>query len=114
MAAPVFRDVGGWTLDHLNVVPSITPVIARRGKTAPAAYEHGLDREDKEAARGFDAPGLVPDVKGLGVREVVRKAKVLGLRIIVKGSGLAVKQSPTPGLPLRTDTQLVVIFRPPC
>lgn len=114
VAAPVFRDVGGWTLNHLNVVPSITPVIARHDMAAPATYEHGLGTEDKGAARGFDVPGLVPDLKGLGVREVVKKAKVLGLPVIVKGSGLAVKQSPTPGLPVRTDTQLVVIFRPPC
>ena len=114
MAAPVFRNVGGWTLNHLNVAPSITTVIARHDMAAPATHEHGLGSEDKGVARGFDVPGLVPDLKGLGVREVVKKAKVLGLPVIVKGSGLAVKQSPTPGLPVRTDTELVVTFRPPC
>jgi cell division protein FtsI (penicillin-binding protein 3) len=114
VAAPVFSDVGGWTLNHLNVVPSVTRVIARREMTAPATYEHGLGREDEGLARSLDVPGLVPDVKGLGVREVLKKAKVLGLRVIVKGSGLAVKQRPTPGLPLRDDTLLVVTFKPPC
>lgn len=113
VAAPVFSDVGGWTLDHLNVAPSVNTVIASHEKTAPATYAHGLGREGEGVARSFDVPGLVPNVKGLGVREVLRKAKVLGLRVIVKGSGLAVKQSPTPGLPLRNNTLLVVTFRPP-
>jgi cell division protein FtsI (penicillin-binding protein 3) len=70
--------------------------------------------EREQVARGFDVPGLVPDVRGLGVREVVKKAQELGLRVIVKGSGLAAEQSPTPGFPLRLDTPLVVTFKPPC
>ncbi|MBW2310745.1 MAG: transpeptidase family protein [Deltaproteobacteria bacterium] len=114
VAAPVFRDVGGWTLNHLNVAPSVSTVLARRGLIVPAAYERGSGMEEKGPARGFDVPGLVPDVKGLGVREVLKKARVLGLRVIVKGSGLAVKQSPTAGLPVRSDTLLVVTFQPPC
>lgn len=114
VAAPVFSDVGGWTLNHLNVAPSITTVIASREMAAPAGHEDRSKTEGEGVARGLDVPGLVPDVKGLGVREVLRKAKVLGLRVIVKGSGLAAEQSPTPGLPLRTDTLLVVTFKPPC
>jgi cell division protein FtsI (penicillin-binding protein 3) len=114
VAAPVFSDVGGWTLNHLDVVPSVTTVIASRETAAPARHGFRSSREGRRVSRGFDVPGLVPNVKGLGVREVLKKAKALGLRVIVKGSGLAAEQSPTPGLPLRNDTLLVVTFRPPC
>jgi len=114
VAAPVFSDVGGWTLNHLNVVPSVTTATASREMGAPSGNDRPSRTEGEQVARGLDLPGLVPDVRGLGVREVVRKAKALGLRVIVKGSGMAAEQSPTPGLPLRGDTPLVVTFRPPC
>jgi cell division protein FtsI (penicillin-binding protein 3) len=114
VAAPVFSDVGGWTLNHLNVVPSVTTAMVRHDKASKARYKYQLSREVEQVARGYEVSGLVPNVKGLGVREVLKKAKVLGLRVIVKGSGLAVNQSPLPGVPLRTDTLLVVTFKPPC
>lgn len=114
VAAPVFSDVGGWTLNHLNVVPSVTTATASREMGAPSSDDRPSRTEGEQVARGLDLPGLVPDVRGLGVREVVRKAKALGLRVIVKGSGMAAEQSPTPGLPLHGDTPLVVTFRPPC
>jgi len=114
VAAPVFSDVGGWTLNHLNVVPSVTTATASREMGAPSGNDRPSRTEGEQVARGLDLPGLVPDVRGLGVREVVRKAKALGLRVIVKGSGMAAEQSPTPGLPLHGDTPLVVTFRPPC
>jgi cell division protein FtsI (penicillin-binding protein 3) len=114
VAAPVFSDVGGWTLNYLNVVPPISTVTASLGRAEPSRGERRSMMETEQVARGFDAPGLVPDVRGLGVREVVKKAQELGLRVIVKGSGLAAEQSPTPGFPLRLDTPLVVTFKPPC
>jgi cell division protein FtsI (penicillin-binding protein 3) len=114
VAAPVFSDVGGWTLNHLNVAPSITMAMASPDRAKPSSDDRWSKTERQQVVSGLDLLGLVPDVSGLGVREVVRKAKALGLRVIVKGSGLAVEQSPTPGLPLRGDTPLVVTFRPPC
>jgi cell division protein FtsI (penicillin-binding protein 3) len=114
VAAPVFRDVGGWTLNHLDVVPSVTTATASSEWAGPSNDDRRSRRERKQAARDFDIPGLVPDVRGLGVREVLKKARALGLRVIVNGSGLAAEQIPTPGVPLQDDTQLVVTFKPPC
>ncbi|GAG03663.1 unnamed protein product, partial [marine sediment metagenome] len=103
VAAPVFSDVGGWTLSHLNVTPSF-----QRNFSYPAEKDKGM------VVLHPDLPGTIPDVKGLAVREVLRKAKRLGLKVIVKGSGLAVEQSPAPGTRLRKHRLLTVIFRPPC
>ncbi|MFW6114747.1 MAG: penicillin-binding protein [Thermodesulfobacteriota bacterium] len=113
VAAPVFRDVGGWTLNHLDVVPSRAVVTASR---SPAVSSGDKDRSSpvqKQAGRNLDLPGYAPDVTGLGVREVVKKAKALGMRVIVNGSGLAVEQSPRAGIPLGVDTPLTVTFKPP-
>jgi len=32
VAAPVFSDVGRWTLNHLNVAPSFPPAVRRAGQ----------------------------------------------------------------------------------
>ena len=120
VAAPVFHDVGCWTLNHFNVMPSFP-----RG-TAPSALSRRAGREGERSASyrvqehggivvlNPDLPGTIPDIKGLGVREVLRKTKRLGLKVIVKGSGLAVEQSPAPGTPLGKHRLLTVTFRPPC
>jgi beta-lactam-binding protein with PASTA domain len=60
-----------------------------------------------------DLPGSIPDLKGLGVRDVLRKARRLGLEVVFKGSGLAVEQSPAPGTPLKKQRTIKVLFRPP-
>jgi cell division protein FtsI (penicillin-binding protein 3) len=108
VAAPVFSDVGGWTLNHLDVMPSIPAVTA-----AAPSNEYRSSSEEGRAARSLDVPGLAPDVTGLGVRDVVKRARALGMRVIVEGSGMAVEQSPKAGIPLRADTPLKVTFRPP-
>jgi cell division protein FtsI (penicillin-binding protein 3) len=103
VAAPVFSDVGSWTLNHLNVTPSLL-----RHVSCP------VEKDEEIVVLNPDLPGTMPDVRGLAMREVLRKTKRLGLKVIVKGSGLAVEQSPAPGTPLRKRRLLTVTFRPPC
>ena len=132
IAAPVFSDVGRWTLNHLNVIPSFPPATARPASQArpsllpsgarrtgheragQQSFSHPVEREKETVVLNPDLPGLIPDLKGLGVRDVLRKARRLGLKVVVKGSGLAVKQSPAPGTPLKKQRLLTVTFRPPC
>ncbi len=103
VAAPVFSEVGYWTLNHLAVPPSVRPAVSR-----------AVGVEEKLQVRNPDQPGFMPDVLGLGVREVLRKTRKLGIKVVVKGSGLAVEQSPAPGTPLVKGRLLTVNFRPPC
>jgi cell division protein FtsI (penicillin-binding protein 3) len=115
VAAPVFSDVGYWTLRHLNVTPSLPPATLR---SALLPRRTGRERVGKQRlfypASNPDLPDSIPNVKGLGVRDVLRKAKRLGLEVVVEGSGLAVKQTPAPGAPLKKHGLLTVTFRPPC
>jgi cell division protein FtsI (penicillin-binding protein 3) len=104
VAAPVFSEVGSWTLNHLNITPS-----------APRSLVYTAEKEKKTR---FHTPevllGSMPDVKGLGIRDVLKTAKRLGLEVVVKGSGLAAEQTPAPGTPLTKGKLLTVTFRPPC
>ncbi len=126
VAAPVFSDVGSWTLNHLNITPSFQP--ATSGQVADgqseAARARGLwagkqsfscpvEREEESVALDPDLPGLMPDLKGLGVRDVLRKTRQLGLKVVIRGSGRAVEQSPAPGAPLKEERLLTVTLRPP-
>jgi len=103
VAAPVFSEVGYWTLNHLNVIPSTQHRLFRP-----------VERQREIRVRNPDMAGLIPDVQGLGVRDVLRKAQRLGVRVVVKGSGLAVEQSPAAGTPIKRGKLLTVTFRPPC
>jgi cell division protein FtsI (penicillin-binding protein 3) len=119
VAAPVFSDVGYWTLNHLNVAPSSPPAgslsasKARTLRTNQHDLSHPIERKKKTVALRPDFPGSIPNLIGLGVRDVLKKAKQLGLRVVIKGSGMVVKQVPDPGAPLEKDRLLTVIFRPP-
>jgi hypothetical protein len=57
--------------------------------------------------------GLLPDFKGLGMREVVNTGKSLGVGVVLEGTGLAVKQVPGPGAPLKKVRTVRVTFSPP-
>jgi len=119
VAAPVFSDVGYWTLNHLNVAPSFPPVTALSALKAKALragqqdLSHPIERKEKIEVLRPDFPGSIPDLIGLGVRDVLKKAKQLGLRVVINGSGMVVKQVPEPGTPLKKDRLLTVTFRPP-
>jgi cell division protein FtsI (penicillin-binding protein 3) len=114
VAAPVFSDVGGWTLNHLNVTPAFPPATARHERAGQRNFSYPPEKDKGMVVLHPDLPGTIPNVKGLAVREVLKKAKRLGLKVIVKGSGLAVEQSPAPGTRLRKHRLLTVTFRPPC
>ncbi len=102
VAAPVFREIACSTLNHLNVTPSL-----QRDPSYPAV-------KMETVVRNPDVPGSIPDLRGLGVRDVLRRARGLGVEVVVKGSGLAAEQSPAPGTPLENQRLLTVTFRPPC
>ncbi len=117
VAGPVFREVGQWSLNYLRVSPQI-----RMAEGLEAGKENVTQRTPKPSARAVKRStrsklhvkmGLLPDFSGLGMREVLCKGKSLGLKVVPKGTGLAVHQEPRPGSPLRNMTKVIVRFRPP-
>jgi len=106
-AAPVFSEVGAWTMNHLRINPDMSLVNKSAG-------------EDERAKKGSvhvevsqEGPGLLPDFKGRSMRDVLKTARSLGLAVVPEGTGLAFRQKPEPGVPLDKLTQVKVSFRPP-
>jgi len=110
VAAPVFREVGAWSLNHLRVLPDVRMVRAdelgesANGRNSGSSFHVEVSQE---------GPGLLPDFRGQTMREVLRGGRSLGVNVLVDGTGLAVAQNPEPGSPLNTVTQVRVSFRPP-
>jgi cell division protein FtsI (penicillin-binding protein 3) len=110
VAAPVFREVGAWSLNHLRVLPDV------RMARAEEVVEFDNSRNNGSALHlevSQEGPGMLPDFKGQTMREVLRGGKSLGVKILVDGTGLAIAQNPEPGSPLNKVTQVSVSFRPP-
>ncbi len=103
VAAPVFREVGGWVLNHMNIRPSVE-------------LESPLPPEPKRKIKPVSIDPIsedaVPDFRGLSIREVLRRAEGLGVGISIQGTGLAAEQSPEPGTELEKDIKLKVKFKP--
>jgi len=125
VAAPVFKEIGQWSLSHLRVNPEANPTaIAFASQSCPSAGDggrtqtrmnglvHQIAIELKEESES-EEPGALPDFSGLGIREVLKKTRSLGLEVLFEGSGLAVKQHPKPGVSLQRIKTVKVSFRSP-
>ena len=116
VAAPVFRQVGAWSLDHLRVSPQLLMADGRRPPLVVSGDKARAGRVAAVAqalrAEGIPA-GSLPDFRGLCMREVLMKAHGLGLEVVPRGSGFAVSQEPRPGVPLKKVGRLTVSFDPP-
>jgi hypothetical protein len=128
VAAPVFREVTRWTLNHLRVTPRLKLAEVdgdgNQGEQATFVVMKG-DTNVQEGQRlmgeGAGEPGslsgvyeeLLPDFRGEPMREVLKKGSELGIQVVLEGTGLAVEQSPEPGVGLSKVSQIRVKFNPP-
>ena len=119
VAGPVFREVGAWALNHLRINPQPSFLEDMRVKSALANYQPqnavALQSPPVETVEPAHEPqaGQLPDFTGLGMREVLKRGRALGLKVCLEGSGLAIKQNPDPGSPLETVQSVKVNFKPP-
>jgi cell division protein FtsI (penicillin-binding protein 3) len=120
VAGPVFKEVGSWALNYLRVNPRPELLTA----AADSSVESGLTTPANEREKRPESPevreladqlleGLLPDFKGMGMREVLKRGRSLGLKVSLEGSGLAVAQIPEAGSPIETMDTVTVRFNPP-
>ncbi|MEW6334682.1 MAG: penicillin-binding transpeptidase domain-containing protein [Thermodesulfobacteriota bacterium] len=110
-AAPVFRDIGEQLLTRFRthirdnageeeVNPDDRIKVKLVSAAAPLVAPRSMESDDS----------LVPDFRGMTIREVLKKSRERGLEIQVIGSGWAVSQRPAAGLPLPKDRLCTVTF----
>ncbi|MBO0798068.1 MAG: transpeptidase family protein, partial [Blastocatellia bacterium] len=121
VAAPVFNQIAEAALGDYAVPPD-----DERFRQALAQLEPEVRSPDSGSPKsGVQSPepgvvsddyssvpaGVMPDIRGRGVRAVMRACAELNLNITLSGSGIAVKQEPAPGAKVREGDECRVEFQ---
>jgi cell division protein FtsI (penicillin-binding protein 3) len=114
VAAPAFREIARQALCYLQVAPTGSVKAKGREVVQEAAPPPSLTL--MAAAEGTvvagDEGGVMPDFRGMSMRQVLRSMEKRGLNIKLIGSGRAVEQNPVPGGRIGGETQVWVRFMP--
>jgi cell division protein FtsI (penicillin-binding protein 3) len=114
-AAPVFNRIAEASLRYLGVPPDIDPaapfVVTRQASAAVTPASTARSRPAIVALAGGGPQGsLIPDLRGMSVRDALRTLTKLGLNARVQGTGMVVEQTPAPGTPLERGTTCSLIL----
>jgi cell division protein FtsI (penicillin-binding protein 3) len=113
IAAPAFREMARQILAYLQVPPEPGAAVAKApvGKVPPVPDLEGLNLPPPSVET---AEGEMPDVRGLTMREALRRVQTtgVGVRLTLLGSGVAMKQDPGPGAPLAEGKPCRIEFKP--
>ena len=108
-AAPVFKNISEQILRCFSRDIELREVVAdERGNTVDvvrvSTYE-GLSHNEEPNDT------VIPDFRGMSMREVLRISQRMGIEARVSGSGWAVSQKPAPGSPADEHQSCYVSFR---
>jgi cell division protein FtsI (penicillin-binding protein 3) len=107
-AAPVFKSIGEQILNCFKTNIRETPIFEqdKQNKIQLVATQEtivapGIDNNDES---------VMPDFRGLTIREAMKKAKARSIEIKVSGNGWAIRQYPPAGRVLGEDRICKVVF----
>jgi cell division protein FtsI (penicillin-binding protein 3) len=116
VAAPIFREVAAQSLRVLGYYPQPhqenTPVLASLAATpafTPASTE--IKKTVRRATLSKEPLKVMPDLRGLTIRQVLDLLHRSGLHCRFEGSGRAVSQEPSPGTPINPGISCEVKFQ---
>jgi cell division protein FtsI (penicillin-binding protein 3) len=137
VAAPAFREIVDWTLDYLGVPPTVATVhrgarIRQGAGLATTRRDAALESTSGDGTGGLGAaaveappaegvPGdatdaaaevFVPDFRGLSLAKARDLAAEVRVDLLLRGAGVAVEQSPLPGVRLPAWSSVEVVFGP--
>ncbi len=111
-AAPVFKNIGEQILTcfRTNIRENFTPEEEKplgndmdvRLASAPAPLAERATPETDDA--------VVPNFRGMTIREVLKKSKEKGIEVRIVGSGWATAQQPAAGVPAPEDRLCTITF----
>lgn len=114
VAAPAFSAIALQSLCYLKVPPDM--VVRSKPKTAEAEASPAAPEEESAVAEGAiveEGEGIVmPNFRGMSMRETLKTMEEQGLNVRLHGSGRAVEQNPLPGHRIRPSDQVWVKFAP--
>jgi cell division protein FtsI (penicillin-binding protein 3) len=107
-AAPVFKSIGEQILNCFKTNIRETPIF-EQGKANKVQLISG---QETIVARSVDNDdeSIMPDFRGLTIRDAMKKAKTRSIELKVSGNGWAVRQYPPAGRVLGEDRVCNVVF----
>lgn len=115
VAAPAFREIAHQSLCYLKVPPTLplkakaqTPDSRKDVEASPKESDVVAEAVFDEAAGG----GMMPNFRGMSIRQVLQYMEKKSLNVKILGSGRAVEQNPQPGQQIGPKNQVWVRFAP--
>ncbi len=114
-SAPVFKKIGEQLLTCFktqireNVVPAPKEVVPGSDKIRLVSATPQMSLQNQAGASSVDE-AVMPDFRGLTIRDVLMKAKGKGIEVKVVGNGWAVSQDPAPGVSLAKHRSCSIAF----
>lgn len=113
IAAPAFREIAQSSLAYLKIQPNLPFIAMTRAddtKTSTALAAESLSYTD---ARNEDIEGeVMPNFKGMSMRQVLQVMEKRSINIKLLGSGRAAEQSPPPGQKIQGTGEVWIKFTP--
>jgi cell division protein FtsI (penicillin-binding protein 3) len=107
-AAPVFKNISERIVSCYNKNLNLPDVVAERQVPEIAIVQASIS---EIIPRNEDVDeSLVPDFRGMSVREVLKVSQERGIDVRIVGSGWAVDQRLAPGISAETDQPCYVLF----
>jgi len=107
-AAPVFKDISERIVSCYNSHLNLPDVVAEREAPELEIVKASMS-EVLPPIEEVDE-SLVPDFRGMSVREVLKVSQARGIDVRIVGSGWAVDQRLAPGISAETDQPCYVLF----
>lgn len=114
-SAPVFKNIGEQILTcfKTQIRENVSPIRKERipdgGKIRLVSTTLPF-RLDNRTEASAPADAIMPDFRGLTIRDVLMKAREKGIELKVVGNGWAVRQDPLPGTPLAKQRSCTIAF----
>lgn len=117
VAGPVFQRIADAALQYAGVMPSIDPappiMVPQPRTVAPVPPRP----EAPPVMTNIGGATVMPDLRGLTLRQALRRTSAIGMRLSSDGDGVVVSQSPAAGTPIapanRGTVQLRRVPAPP-
>lgn len=116
LAAPVFSEIATQSFSYLGIFPAgvdggvdrVREPRSVKPRTIEASFHpEALNKDEFSGVKD----GVVPELKGKTLREVVRVTNKLGAEVSISGSGVAFRQKPAPGEKFAASEPINVWFK---
>ncbi|MHB8058134.1 MAG: penicillin-binding protein [Desulfuromonadaceae bacterium] len=113
VAAPAFREIAKNSLAYLKIQPNVQSFAAAKPDETKVSLAAAIESSTYDNAGEIPAEmGVMPNFRGMSMRQALQIMEKRGINIKLLGSGRAAEQSPPPGHKIRGVDEVWIKFTP--